>query len=62
MHGATRDSSKPILLPDITQDKELGSTDSESDKESLLKERTYVLKSGKEFRKFVEVKAAGAYR
>jgi hypothetical protein len=48
-----RDSSKPILLPDVTQDKELGSTASESDNESLLKEETYVWKSGKEFRKTV---------
>jgi hypothetical protein len=51
-----RDSSKPILLPDVTQDKELGSTDSESDNESLLKERAYVWKIGKEFRKPVSQK------
>jgi hypothetical protein len=48
-----RDSSKPILLPDITHGKELGLSDSESDNESLLKERTYVWKSGKECRKSV---------
>lgn len=51
-----RDSSKPMLLPGITQDKELGSTDSESDNESLLQERTYVWKSGKEVRKSVGLK------
>lgn len=51
-----RDSSKPISHPDITQDKELGSKDSESDNGSLLKERTYVWKSGKEFRKAVCLK------
>jgi hypothetical protein len=51
-----RDSSKPILLPDIRQDKELGSTDSEADNETLLKERTYIWKSGKEFRKSVILK------
>jgi len=51
-----RESCKPISLPHITQDKELGSTDSESDNESLLKERTCEWKSGKEFRKFVGFK------
>jgi hypothetical protein len=51
-----RDFSKPILFPDITQDKELGSTDSESDNESLLKERKYVWKSEKECKKSVGLK------
>jgi len=51
-----RDSSKPILLPDITQDKERGSTDCESDNESLLKERTYIWESGEEFRMSVGLK------
>jgi hypothetical protein len=51
-----RDSSKPILLPHITQHKELGSTDSEPDNESLLKDRTYIWESGKEFRKAVGLK------
>jgi hypothetical protein len=51
-----RDSSKPILLPDVTQDKELGSRDSESDNESVLKEGTYVWKSGKESMKPVSQK------
>jgi hypothetical protein len=51
-----RDSSKPILFPDITKDKELGSTDSEPDNESLPNERTRVWKGGKEGRKSVGLK------
>jgi hypothetical protein len=53
-----RDSSKPISLRDITQDKELDSADRESENETLLKERKCVWERGKEFRKSVLVKYA----
>jgi hypothetical protein len=51
-----RDSSNPILFPDFTQEKEMGSTDSKSDNESMFKEQTYLRKGGKEFRKSVGLK------
>jgi hypothetical protein len=51
-----RDFSKPILFPYIKKYKELGSTDSESDNESLLKEPAYIWESGKEFGKSVGLK------
>jgi hypothetical protein len=48
-----KDSAEPILLSDFTQDKELGSTDSETNNKSQLKDTTYVWKSGKDSRKVV---------
>lgn len=51
-----KDSAEPILQSDLSQDKEMGSTNSESTNDSLLNEATFKWKSVKESRKAVGLK------